>query len=108
MCTKVMFIVGLSLDLSPKTQARLSGQRQLHEIHVETYSQSCELLVVLVSVSTLFPPSMLIGTPAHAPLAEYNSQSVIGERLPFFSGIPSVEVVKGLLHLYKPTMYVPN
>ena len=24
------------------------------------------------------------------------------EQLPFFSGIPSVEVVKGLLHLYKP------
>ena len=24
------------------------------------------------------------------------------EQLPFFSGIPSVEVIKGLLHLYKP------
>lgn len=26
------------------------------------------------------------------------------EQLPFFSGIPSVEVVKGLLHLYKPKL----
>lgn len=26
------------------------------------------------------------------------------DRLPFFSGIPSVEVVKGLLHLYKPRL----
>ena len=30
------------------------------------------------------------------------------EQLPFFSGIPSVEVVKGLLHLYKPKSVTCN
>ena len=28
------------------------------------------------------------------------------EQLPFFSGIPSVEVIKGLLHLYKPKLVI--
>lgn len=26
------------------------------------------------------------------------------ERIPFFSGIPSVDVIKGVLHLYKPKL----
>ena len=33
-----------------------------------------------------------------------SSTQSMKEQLPFFSGIPSVEVVKGLLHLYKPKL----
>lgn len=59
-------------------------RRTLHSISIEMLS-SDDLEVSGASPSTTLK----------------NESSLAMDKIPFFSGIPSVEVVKGLLHLYK-------
>ncbi len=63
----------------------LGDRRTLRSISIETYSSAGSDVGMSSSLTT--------PTDGGAGLAL--------DKVPFFSGIPSVEVVRGLLHLYK-------
>ncbi len=64
-------------------------KRTLRSISIETFSSTGSDVGMSSSLTT--------------PTDSGASQGLSLDKVPFFSGIPSVEVVRGLLHLYKTT-----
>lgn len=78
------------------------GRRTPHDIKIETYpisvSDNMETDTGGASGDTTPTGDMVEkGTLADSP----HSQKRFLDKIPFFSGIPSVEVTRGVLHLYK-------
>ena len=82
------------------SKASLSrGRRIPHDIKIETYpTDSTETDVGGASGETTPTGDVMEkGSLADSP----HSQNSLLDKIPFFSGIPSVEVTRGVLHLYK-------
>ena len=99
----------------------------VHAVHAFTHQQTlilvdidkvyCTLIHTLTNTRADTQKSDELSRAEHSDATNIGSGVVKGdsspslssahskkEQLPFFSGIPSVEVVKGLLHLYKPKL----